>query len=168
LAGNTQTAIASILGVHRSTICREFKRNVPKRGVETGFYVAAKANAKTKQRHRSKAKNIKLTQELKKQESAWMTDRRLTPELISAEWRKQGIQGVSHETLYLFIWAVSTPINGSTRSTSTCTGNSAMAAVNASVATIRTPVASFPTGCQLTNDPKSLPNGKGSVILKLT
>lgn len=105
LAGNTQTAIASILGVHRSTICREFKRNVPKRGVESGFYVAAKANAKTKQRHRSKAKHIKLTQELKKQASEWMTDRRLTPELISAEWRKQGIQGVSHETLYRFIWS---------------------------------------------------------------
>jgi IS30 family transposase len=29
-AGNTQTAIASILGVHRRTICREFKRNDPR------------------------------------------------------------------------------------------------------------------------------------------
>ena len=104
LAGNTQTAIASILGVHRSTICREFKRNVPKRGVESGFYVAAKANAKTKQRYRSKAKHIKLTQELKKQASASMTDKRLTPELISARWRKQGFQGVRHETGYRFIW----------------------------------------------------------------
>lgn len=29
LAGNTQSAIASILGVHSSTICRGFKRNDP-------------------------------------------------------------------------------------------------------------------------------------------
>jgi IS30 family transposase len=33
-----------------------------------------------------------------------MTTRRLTPELISAEWRRLGKQGVSHETLYRFIW----------------------------------------------------------------
>jgi IS30 family transposase len=103
-AGNTQTAIAKIVGVHRSTICRELRRNVPSRGRGAGFYAAVKADAKTRQRHRRKPKRIKLTPELKKQASLWMADRRLTPELISAEWRKQGIQGVSHETLYRFIW----------------------------------------------------------------
>jgi IS30 family transposase len=35
-AGNTLTAIARIIGVNRSTICREFKRYVPKKAVETG------------------------------------------------------------------------------------------------------------------------------------
>ena len=33
-----------------------------------------------------------------------MTDKRLTPQLISAGWRKQGIQGVRQETGYRFIW----------------------------------------------------------------
>jgi IS30 family transposase len=99
-AGNNQTVIASILGVHRSTFCGELKCNNPKIGVQSSFYVAEMANAKTKQRHRSKAKHIKLTQELKKQASACITDRRFTPKLISAERRKQAIQGVRHEILY--------------------------------------------------------------------
>jgi IS30 family transposase len=36
LAGKTQTASANILDVHRSTICREFKRNNPREGWNPG------------------------------------------------------------------------------------------------------------------------------------
>ncbi len=39
-AGNTQPDIAKVIGVHRNTICREFKRNVPGRGrVAVLYYI---------------------------------------------------------------------------------------------------------------------------------
>gem|GEM_PF-6447789 len=34
----------------------------------------------------------------------WMTERRYSPELVNAEWKRIGKQGVSHECMYSFIW----------------------------------------------------------------
>lgn len=34
----------------------------------------------------------------------WMQQKKYSPELISAQWSKDGIEGVSHETIYKFIW----------------------------------------------------------------
>ncbi|HMP85907.1 MAG TPA: IS30 family transposase, partial [Lacibacter sp.] len=103
-AGHTQSAIADLLGVHRSTICRELNRNAPKRGIGAGQYQAPKADQKARQRHLKKPKHIRLTPDLKQQACLWMEERRFSPELIGAEWKKQGIDGVSHETLCRFIW----------------------------------------------------------------
>jgi len=33
-----------------------------------------------------------------------MTVEKLSPELISAQWKKDNIAGLSHETIYKFIW----------------------------------------------------------------
>ena len=33
-----------------------------------------------------------------------MTQRRFSPELVAAHWKKQGTKSVSHETIYRFIW----------------------------------------------------------------
>ena len=41
-----QTAIAEIIGVHKCTICRGIKRNVPKRAQGAKIYVDCKADAK--------------------------------------------------------------------------------------------------------------------------
>jgi IS30 family transposase len=103
-AGNSQTQIALLLGVHKSTISRELKRNIPKRGVGAKIYNAIKAHSKTEVRHSAKAKYTSFTLELKQQMSEWMNKRRYSPELVSAQWKKNNIQGVSHECMYRFIW----------------------------------------------------------------
>jgi transposase, IS30 family len=102
-AGQSQSAIAEALGVHRSTISRELKRNIPQRGKGAGIYQADKADVKTKRRHQSKRKHIRFTDELKEQALLLMKNRLFSPELIAAQWKKQSIEGVSHETLYQFI-----------------------------------------------------------------
>jgi len=102
--GMTQSSIADHIGVHKSTISREIRRNVPQRGSGAKIYVAINAESKTQNRHKFKKKNIYLTTDLKKQMKEWMEQKKYSPELISAQWAKDGIEGVSHETIYKFIW----------------------------------------------------------------
>ena len=103
-AGTTQTQAAAIIGVHRSTISRELKRNVPRSGINADKYIAWRADQKTRQRHRLKCKHIRFTEELKQVTKEWMSTKRYSPELVSAQWQKDGIKGVSHEAIYQFIW----------------------------------------------------------------
>lgn len=103
-AGTTQTEIAAIIGVHKSTISREFKRNICNSGINAFKYVAAKAEEKTRQRHTEKFKQVRFTDELKQQAQQWITVKRYSPELVAAQWKKDGIRGVSYETIYKFIW----------------------------------------------------------------
>ncbi len=103
-AGHNQTQIASILGIHKSSICRELKRAVPKRGVGAGSYSASNAERKCRKRHKEKNKQIRLTEKLKKEASELLTRYKWSPELISARWKKEGKSFVSHETLYKWIW----------------------------------------------------------------
>jgi IS30 family transposase len=103
-AGKTQTEVAAFIGVHKSTICRELKRNTPQAGKNAKVYLAARADENTLKRHKSKYKDTRFNPALKVQMLEWLTIRRLSPELVSAEWKKQGIVGVSHETIYKFIW----------------------------------------------------------------
>lgn len=100
----TQTAIAEIIGVHKCTISREIKRNAPKRGQGAKIYVAINADDKTSHRHKSKNKCKRFTDGMKKQMKEWMIQKKYSPELVSAQWTKDGIAGVSHETIYKFIW----------------------------------------------------------------
>ena len=53
-AGCKQIDIAKTIGVHKSTISRELKRNVPKRGTGAKIYAAQKAQVKTDLRHKIK------------------------------------------------------------------------------------------------------------------
>jgi transposase, IS30 family len=99
-----QDQIAKLIGVHKSTICRELKRNVPKRGTGAKVYIANKAQLKTDMRHKIKPKQILFTAELKVEVYQKMTVDRWSPELISAQWKKEKKGGVSHETIYKFIW----------------------------------------------------------------
>jgi IS30 family transposase len=103
-AAKTQTQIAAIIGVHKSTISRELKRNVPKSGINADKYIAWRADQKTRQRHRLKFKHIHFTEELKQVTKQWMSIKRYSPELVCAQWKKDGIKGVSHEAIYQFIW----------------------------------------------------------------
>jgi len=102
--GNTYTYIAQILGVNKSTICREVHRNSIQTGPRRNIYDPDFAWQKTQFRHRFKAKNIVFTGEMKNTIIQWLKVKRLSPELIRAEAKKLGIEMVSHETIYQWIW----------------------------------------------------------------
>jgi len=103
-AGHSQANIAKLLGVHRSTISRELSRNVAKQGPMAKCYCPDLAQQKTDRRHQEKPKLRRFSRLLKLQATEWLEQEKLSPELISARWRKQGQQGVSHEWLYQWIW----------------------------------------------------------------
>ena len=102
--GNTYTYIAEILGVNKSTICREIHRNSIQTGPRRHLYDPDFAWQKTQFRHRFKAKNIVFTIEMKKTIIQWLKVKRLSPELIKAEANRLGMDMVSHETIYQWIW----------------------------------------------------------------
>lgn len=102
--GVTQTGIARALGVHKSTICRELRRNTGLRGRNAGEYLARVAQNRTDERHKLKPKNIRFKAELKEQARVWLQEEKLSPELIAAKWELDGNPGVSHETIYQWIW----------------------------------------------------------------
>ena len=75
-----------MIGVNRSTISREFKRNIGLLGLHSGVYHGAAAHQKAWQRNRTKHKMTKLTQAMKQQMKYWVEIKRLSPELIAIEW----------------------------------------------------------------------------------
>lgn len=103
-ADRTKTEIADILGVHKSTIGRELKRNTGKRGKHAGIYMPHLAQRKAESRHKRKHKAIKLTKSLKDQAAGWLRKEHWSPELIAVEWEKMGTEGVFIECLYQWIW----------------------------------------------------------------
>ena len=102
--GTSQTKIASIIGVSKSTVSRELQRNTGKRGRYSGEYNARVAQNRTEERHRLKRKRIKFTEPLKDEARKMLVEDKYSPELISATWKKQGKQGVSYETIYNWIF----------------------------------------------------------------
>ncbi|MDZ7659260.1 helix-turn-helix domain-containing protein [Fodinibius sp.] len=104
-AGHNQSEIARTIGVHRSTICRELNRNVTNSNSEDKAYCPKAAQQLTDQRHADKPKHRRFTDVLKAQARQWLIEEKLSPELISGRWSVMGIDGVSHETLYQWIWA---------------------------------------------------------------
>jgi len=103
-AGHNQSSIARIISCNRSTICNEFKRNMPYGGKSIKPYVARKAQDKTDLRHKQKFKLVSFLHEMKQDAVEMMTVRKYSPELISAQWVKDGKKGVSHETIYKWLW----------------------------------------------------------------
>lgn len=103
-AGKNQTCISNIIGVNKSTVCREFKRNITLRGIGAKVYVASRAQKKTDLRHNEKHKRIIFSLDMKNKARQKMMIEKFSPELISAQWRKDGKLSVSHETIYKWIW----------------------------------------------------------------
>jgi transposase, IS30 family len=102
--GLSQTKIADYLGVNRSTISRELKRNRPKRGRTAGCYIGEHAQRKTDHRHVSKLKSFVLTEDMKRRIKGLMIHEKWSPELIAKRLAKDSEQCVSHETIYKWIW----------------------------------------------------------------
>ena len=103
-AGHNRSEIARTIGVHRSTISRELKRNVGNDQGADNAYCPQTAQQLTDQRHRNKPKARRFTEALKDQARQWLLEEKLSPELISGRWQVLGIDGVSHECLYQWIW----------------------------------------------------------------
>ena len=95
---HSQTEIAANLGVHKSSISREVRRNHGKRG-----YRPKQAHEKALKRRRQKAE-LKITSET----WAFVEDKlRLdwSPEQISGWLRKKSEASVSHEWIYQYVYA---------------------------------------------------------------
>lgn len=97
-SGESQRAIAGVLGVHPSTISRELKRNVSKRG-----YRPKKAQQLAEQRQSYKKRHRTFTSEV-----VAIVDARLkmehSPEQIVGNCQKAGIRCVSIERIYQYVW----------------------------------------------------------------
>lgn len=103
-AGHNQSAIARTIGCNRSTICKEFRRNIAHGGKGTGVYFAANAQRRTDLRHLHKFKAVIFSDAMKKDAGRMLAVNKYSPELISAQWARDGKAGVSHETIYKWLW----------------------------------------------------------------
>ena len=98
-AGNSQTSIADAVGVHKSTISREVRRNCGARG-----YRPQQAHKCALNSRRQAKKHIKFTSELKK----IVTEKILldwSPEQISGYLQRDDAASISHERIYQFLLA---------------------------------------------------------------
>ena len=91
--------IANQIGKDKSVVCRELKRNSD----DSGQYNAQLAHENARQRVFKKAKYRKFTDEVKAYVCALLKDD-FSPEQISGIANKHGIECVSHETIYQFVW----------------------------------------------------------------
>ena len=96
--GFSEALIAKKLGRHRSTIGREINRNK-----SSGKYWPEKANQKAKKRKRSTHKYKKITLDMKEKIREYL-EQKWSPEQIYGYCKKDGIDMVSHETIYQYIW----------------------------------------------------------------
>jgi len=95
----TLTKIAQIVGVHKSTISREIKRNSGLRG-----YRPNQAHQRAADRRQGADKYIRFTDELQKVVKKYLKAD-WSPEQISGRLKKQNRPWVSHETIYQYVIA---------------------------------------------------------------
>ena len=101
-AGFTDTQIANEIGVHKSTVGREIKRNMFWWGSRIGHYKPDYPQSYCKHRHRHKNKKITFTEDVKNFVKAkilmdW------SPEQISGYAKRKGLFSISHERIYQYI-----------------------------------------------------------------
>ena len=101
--GFSNTEIAESIGVHKSSIGRELKRNTPKRGTYAGIYSAEIAQRKADERERTKRRAYRITVDQMDYLRDKLTKERWSPELISQRGRLEKGDFISHEWIYLYI-----------------------------------------------------------------
>lgn len=99
-AENNQSETARVLGVHRSTISREVRRNKGDRG-----YRPEGAHRKALAKREKTAKNAARFTSEDWEKVERMVRRDWSPEQISGRMRKEGTLSISHESIYLHIYA---------------------------------------------------------------
>jgi IS30 family transposase len=98
--GCTQSEIARSLGRHRSTVCREVRRNSTR---ADGRYRAFTAQERTNGRRSRSRRNGHFTAE----DLAVVNEllcRQWSPEQVAGYLRRQGSLSISHETIYRHVW----------------------------------------------------------------
>jgi IS30 family transposase len=101
--GKSSAEIGRILGRDRSTVSREFRRNRHFNG-RWRYYTFSKAHEKAMGRRFRSRRNRRFDAQ------QWsLVEERLamdwSPEQISATLRMEGLLSISHETIYMYIWA---------------------------------------------------------------
>lgn len=102
--GEKQSAIAQIIGCHKSTVCREINRNTGSRGLNAKVYIAQNAQLKTDTRNKIKHKRIRFNDQMKGFIKKSLTDQKWSPEIIAVKGRELFGEFVSLETIYQWIW----------------------------------------------------------------
>jgi IS30 family transposase len=97
-AGLSQTCMADLLGVHKSTISRELRRNSGQRG-----YRPRQAHLLAQQRHQEKPRVLIQPETWQRIETQIRLD--WSPEQISDWLQRTGRSKVSHERIYQYILA---------------------------------------------------------------
>lgn len=95
----TQKAIAEKVGVHKSTISRELKRNFSKQGA----YNPQKADELARERKERFASNRKFTASVEKRVRSYLEEEQWSPEQIKGYCKKHDIDMVSVERIYQYI-----------------------------------------------------------------
>lgn len=95
-----QKAIAEAIGVDKSTVYREIKRNCDAR---SGSYSMELAQRKADRRKQQKHRKEVLTPAMRKR-IIKLLKKGFSPEQIVGRSRLEGIAMVSHETIYRWIW----------------------------------------------------------------
>jgi IS30 family transposase len=98
--GFNQSEIARALGRHRSTVCRELRRNSTR---ADGRYRAFTAQERTQGRRSRSRRNRRFREE----DFALIDEllcRQWSPEQVSGYLRRQGLLSISHETIYRHVW----------------------------------------------------------------
>jgi transposase, IS30 family len=98
--GLTQAEIARSLGRHRSTVCREVRRNSTR---ADGHYRPFTAQERTNGRRSRSRRNSRFTAE----DFAIVDDllrRQWSPEQVAGRLRREGRLLISHETIYRHVW----------------------------------------------------------------
>ena len=98
-AGTPKEFIVDQLGINRSTLYRELKRNSSK----TGIYRAKKAQSLCDERKERFGRARKFTKAEEKKVTQWIKQEQWSPKQIVGHCQKQGISMVSHERIYQFI-----------------------------------------------------------------
>lgn len=98
-AGHYQHQIASIVGVHQSTICRELRRHVGARGI----YGPLQAHQLAVKHRRSKSQPTISTETWRRVES--LLEQQWSPEQISGRLKLERKYSPSHERIYQYVYA---------------------------------------------------------------
>lgn len=98
--GFNESQIARSLGRHRSTVCRELRRNSTKAdGRYRAFTAQERTNgrrSRSRRNSRFSAKDFAVVDEL--------LCRQWSPEQVAGYLRRQGLLSISHETIYRHVW----------------------------------------------------------------
>ena len=99
--GMKKDLIAEKLGVHRSSVYRELRRNKSKKDER---YDGEYAHYCFECRKQKRSRSLKFTKEVEERARGMLVDFDFSPEQITGRCRLLGLAMVSHEKLYRWIW----------------------------------------------------------------